>query len=52
MGHAEQVPTVNLEKPQHSVFYLPMCAVRKLRMNQIQPLTTPPTINKLSDTWL
>ena len=29
MGHAEPVPTVDLEKPPHSVFYLPMHAVRK-----------------------
>ena len=28
-GHAEQVPAVDLEKPTHSVFYLPMHAVRK-----------------------
>ena len=29
MGHAEQVPPSDLEKPQHQVFYLPMHAVRK-----------------------
>ena len=28
-GHAEQVPAVDLEKLTHSVFYLPMHAVRK-----------------------
>ena len=29
MGHAEPVPAVDLEKPPHSVFYLPMQAVKK-----------------------
>ena len=29
MGHAEPVPDVDLDKPQQSVFYLPMHAVRK-----------------------
>ena len=29
MKHAEPVPTANLEKPTHSVFYLPMHAVKK-----------------------
>ena len=29
MKHAEPVPTEDLEKPQHSVFYLPMHAVKK-----------------------
>ena len=29
MGHAEPVPAIDLEKPPHSVFYLPMQAVRK-----------------------
>ena len=29
MGHAEQVPPSDLEKPQHQVFYLSMHAVRK-----------------------
>ena len=29
MKHAEPVPTADLEKPTHSVFYLPMYAVKK-----------------------
>ena len=29
MDHAEPVPTVDLEKPQHEVFYFPMHSVRK-----------------------
>ena len=29
MGHAELVPAVDLETPSHSVFYMPMHAVRK-----------------------
>ena len=29
MKHAEPVPTADLEKPTHSVFYLPMHAVKK-----------------------
>jgi hypothetical protein len=29
LKHAEPVPTTDLDKPQHSVFYLPMHAVKK-----------------------
>ena len=29
LRHAEPVPAVDLDKPQHSVFYLPMHAVKK-----------------------
>lgn len=29
MKHAEHVPTADLEKPPHSVFYLPMHAIKK-----------------------